>query len=118
MNNTQTHDTMSDLEYYNAALARFDAQPIGRAKLYLQSTLDGFQRANDPNKFPANAQRFDEAQALLRDFFKFGETSDIAEFAAWVEATIQRDTACNVPVYICDEIRKEGVFARRKFYNV
>ena len=118
MNNTQTPSTMSDLDYYNTALARFDAQPIGRAKLYLQSTLDGFQRANDPAKFPASAQRFDEAQALLRDFFRFGETSDIAEFAAWVEATIQCDTACNVPAYICDEIRREGVHARRKFYNV
>lgn len=114
MNNTQTPDTMSELEYYNAALARFDAQPIGRAKLYLKSTLDGFQRANDPAKYPANAQRFDEAQTHLRAFLKFGTASDIAEFAAFVEATIQRDTACNVPVYICDEIRREAYHARKQ----
>ena len=114
MNNTQTPDTMSDLEYYSAALARFDAQPIGRAKLYLKSTLDGFQRAADPAKYPATATAYADAQANLRDFLKFGTASDIAEFAAFVEATIQRDTAANAPAYICDEIRREAYHARKQ----
>ena len=114
MNNTQTPDTMSDLEYYSAALARFDAQPIGRAKLYLKSTLDGFQRANDPAKYPASGQMYSEAQEHLRDFLKFGTASDIAKFAAWVEATLYFDTACAVPVYICGEIRREAYHARKQ----
>ena len=113
MNNTQTPDTMSDLEIYNAALARFEAQPIGRAKLYLQSTLDSAQRANDPEKYPATGQVMREAQENLRAFLKFGTASDIAEFAAWVEATIKTDSVCNVPVYICDELRKEAHYARK-----
>ena len=114
MKHTQTPDTMSDLDYYNAALARFEAQPIGRAKLYLKSTLDGFQRATDPAKYPASASTYAEAQENLSTFFKFGTASDIAEFAAWVEATIQFDTACNVPVYICGEVRREAHHARKQ----
>ena len=114
MNNTQTPNTVSDIEIYNAALARFEAQPIGRAKLYLKSTLDGVQRAHDPAKYPATAQAMRDAQDNLRDFLKFGTASDIAEFAAWVEATIKTDSVCNVPVYICDEVRKEAHWARKQ----
>lgn len=114
MNNTQTPDTMSDLEIYNAALARFDAQPIGRAKLYLQSTLDGFQRATDPVKYPASASTYADAQANLRDLFTYGESYDIREFAAWVEATLAIDTALSAQVHICGEVRKEAHHARKQ----
>ena len=115
MNNTHTPDTMSDLEYYNAALARFEAQPIGRAKLYLQSTLDGLQRADlQPDSSPYVRAYWGETRAGLRDLLKFGTFPQVTEFAAWVEATIKCDTACNVPVYIADEVRREGAWARKE----
>ncbi len=105
---------MSDIDIYNAALERFESQPIGRAELYLKSTLDSVQRANDPEKYPATGQVMREAQENLRNFLKFGTASDIAEFAAWVEATIKTDSACNVPVYICDELRRESHYPRQQ----
>ena len=57
-----------------------------------------------------------DAQANLRDFLKFGETSDISEFAAWVETTIKCEAAFNAPMYICDELRREAHFARKQSF--
>ena len=115
MNNTQTPSPMSDIDIYNAALERFESQPIGRAELYLKSTLDGLQRQNMDGLTSEPARAYwAETQSGMRDLLKFGTFPQITEFAAWVEATIQIDTACNVPVYIADETRREGAWARKE----
>ena len=113
MNNTQTPDAMSDIEYYNAALARFEAQPVGRAELCLRSTIDSLQRADIAKSGTQFVRSYwAEVNASLRDLLSFADASDIKEFAAWVEAEITIQTAANPAAMIGNAVKNEGTHAR------